>query len=330
MKDNAAIKNNSAFKSGFVTDYVDGKAVDIKMMALAKTYPDLVSIVTRNYATSGYDGKMKNLIGTAPLRYMKLGKNNRSDKPGVLLAAAPHAREVMQPMIMLEVAQQLLVNYNPKSDDPAVKEITGLMDSTDIYIVAVSNPDGLNYALYDDPNWRKTRCKIPDSEYRGVDCNRNYDYQWQPKDPKENSYSGPYPFSEPETRNVAAILDENPNIKFVYDFHSRGNQIRRPIGIQDKDELAYFKLIQDRLFDAIKSARGKEYERIESKVVNGASDDYSYFKKGAFAFVIENGTEYKPPLPEALEIVRECSEAAKETLRIAKEYGQTVRYLTKN
>ncbi len=319
------MKNRNAFKSRFVRDYVDGKTVDSKVTELAKAFPDLVSVITRDYTTSGYDGERKDLIGPAPLRYIKLGnkEKKRSDRPGVLLAAAPHAREVMQPMIMLEVIQQLLVNYNPDSDEPAVKEITDLMDSTDIYIVPVSNPDGLNYALYDDPNWRKTRCKNPSSVYKGVDCNRNYDYQWLPIDPKENSYGGPYPFSEPETRNVAAILDENPNIKFVYDFHSRGNQIRRPMGVQDKDDLTFFKHIQDRLFDAIKEARGKEYERIESKVVNGASDDYFYFRKGAFAFVIENGTEYKPPLSEALEIVRECSEAAKETLRIAREYGQT-------
>ncbi len=111
------MRNNKEFKSGFVKDY-----------------PGLISIVTRDYKTSGYD-----------------------ERPD----AAPHAREVMQPMIMLEVAQQLLVNYNPGNDEPAVNEITDLMDSTDIYIVPVSNPDGLNYALYDNPNWRKTRCKIP-------------------------------------------------------------------------------------------------------------------------------------------------------------------------
>jgi len=318
----------SSFKSGFVTDFVDAKDVEDKVMALAKEYPDLVSIVTREDKTSGYDGKVENLRGPAALRYMSLGneKVSRSDKPGVLLAAAPHAREVMQPMIMLEVAQQLLANYDPKSDDPAVKEITGLMDSTDIHVVPVSNPDGLNYALYDDPNWRKTRCKVPDSEHLGVDCNRNYDYRWIQKEPKENSYGGPHPFSEPETRNVAQIVDEHPNIKFVCDFHSRGNQIRRPMSIEDKDDLAFFISIQDRLYKAIKNTTGREYDRIESRVVNGASDDYFYFTKSAFAFVLENGSKekpYKPPLAEALEIVKECSEAAKEFLRIAKDYSNS-------
>lgn len=314
----------SPFKSGFITDFVDGKAVDDRMMDLANAYPTLVSIVTRGYKTSGYDGKMQKLRGPAFLRYMRLGDKDRdrSDKPGVLLMAAPHAREVMQPMILLEVAQQLLANYDPANDDPAVTEITGLMDSTDIYIVPVSNPDGLNFALYDDPLWRKTRCKIPDSEYQGVDCNRNYTYQWIPKDPKENSYGGPFPFSEPETRHIASIADEHPNIKFVCDFHSRGNQIRRPMGVEDTADLAMFKSIQDKLQDAIKGARGHQYEKIESRVVNGASDDYFYFTKGAFALVLENGTQYKPPLWEALEIVKECAQGAKALLRIARDYGE--------
>jgi len=79
-------------------------------------------------------------------------------------------------------------------------------------------------------------------------------------------------------------------------------------------------MIQDRIFNAIKNSRGTQFERIESRVVNGASDDYFYFVKGAFALVLESGTEYKPILSEALEIVKECSEAAKEALRIAKNH----------
>ena len=317
----------TSFKSGFVKDFVDGKAVADKVEALAQDFPGLVTVVTRDYRTAGYDGKETALQGPAALGYLKVGNPDKSgpDKPGVLLTAAPHAREVMQPMIMLEVLQQLLFNYNPESLDPDVKEISALVDETDVHIVPVSNPDGLNFALYDDPGWRKTRCEIPGSAFRGVDCNRNYSYRWLLKDPKENSYGGPRPFSEPETRNVKSIVDENPNIKFICDFHSRGNQIRRPMGVTDEKDLGFFKHIQARLFNAIKSPRGKEFETIESRVVNGASDDYFYFEKGAYALVLESGTEYKPAIPEALAVVKECTEGAKELVRIARAYGSSGR-----
>ena len=311
------------FKAGFVTDFVDAQQVDNKLMEMAKKFPDLVDVTTRPYRTSGYDGKRLDLRGSAPLRYVRIGKKSpdKDKKVGVLLMAAPHAREVMQPMIMLETLQQLLENYNPDSKDPQVKELTDLMDSVDIYIVPVSNPDGLNFALYDDPMWRKTRSHIPGSLERGVDCNRNYDFGWLPMDPETNRYSGTHPFSEPETRNMATIIDKHPNIKFVADFHSRGEEIRRPKGVKDPDDLKNYKKFQSRMQKAIGSIRGKKYDLIESNVVNGSSDDYFYFKKGAYSFVVEDGTEYKPPLGEALNVVKENTEGAKELLRIARDFA---------
>ncbi len=321
MKEAAEI--STEFKSGFVTDFVNAQQVDNKVMELAKKYPDLVDVVTRKDRTSGYDGRMMDLRGPSPLRYIRVGKKdeNRDKKTGVLLQASPHAREVMQPMIMLETLQQLLENYNPDSKDPKVKEITDLMDSVDIYMVAVSNPDGLNYALYDDPDWRKTRSPQPGTLEVGVDCNRNYDYGWIRMKPSEETYSGPYPFSEPETRNSAEIVDEHPNIKFVSEYHSRGEEIRRPIGVKDPKDLENFRKFQSRMQDAISTVRGRKYDLIESNVVNGSSDDYFYFKKGIYAFVVEDGTEFKPHLEEALNVVAENTEGAKELLRIAKEYA---------
>jgi len=321
------VEADTEFKSKFIGDFVDAKQVDKKVLELATTYPHLVTLTTRNYKTSGYDGKVRELRGPAPLRYMRIcnkrdGEKKNDKKTGVLLIAAPHAREVMQPMIMLETAEQLLKNYNPDSKDPKVKEITEFVDSLDIYIIAVSNPDGLNYAIHDDPNWRKTRRGIKGSNEKGVDCNRNYDYAWIPRDPSSERYSGPHPFSEPETRNIASVVDEHPNVQFVCEFHSAGEEIRRPLRVKDKKDLASFIKIQQRMKNAIGSVRGKEYETIESYVINGSSDDYFYFKKGKFALVIEDGTEYKPPRKEALKIVEENVEGAKEILRIAREYGR--------
>ena len=317
-----AAEVSTEFKTGFVTDFVDARQVDNKVMELAKKFPHLMDITTRKERTSGYDGRMLELRGPAPLRYIRIGKKDedRDKKTGVLLMASPHAREVMQPMIMLETLQQLLENYNPDSKDPKVKEITDLMDSVDIYMIPVSNPDGLNYALYDDPSWRKTRSSQPGTLEVGVDCNRNYDYGWLRMNPSEETYSGPYPFSEPETRNSANIVDEHPNIKFVSDYHSRGEEIRRPKGVTDPRDLKNFREFQERMQSAIGSIRGKKYDLVESNVVNGSSDDYFYFKKGVYSFVVEDGLAFKPPIGEALNVVAENTEGAKELLRIAKDY----------
>ena len=59
----------------------------------------------------------------------------------------------------------------------------------------------------------------------GVDINRNYGYLWKGDDTRvcRDDYSGPHPFSEPETRAMRSTLQKyNDTIKFVYNFHAFG------------------------------------------------------------------------------------------------------------
>jgi hypothetical protein len=45
---------------------------------------------------------------------------------------------------------------------------------------------------------------------QGVDINRNYGYIWKYKeDPCDESYAGPHPFSEPESKAMRALLYNN-------------------------------------------------------------------------------------------------------------------------
>ncbi len=328
MKKSSTVKPaDEAYQKGFVTDFVDARQVDNKLIELAERFPDMITLHTRDYTTEGYDGKVESLQGPAPLRYIRIGApdqddETRSKKPGVFLIAAPHAREVVPPMVMLEAAEQLAVNFNPDSTDPKVQEVTELVRDVDIYIIGASNPDGLNYAIHDDPMWRKTRCTIPGSDEKGVDGNRNFDYLWVPGDPASQTYPGPYPESEPETKNMVQVVEDHPNIQFVADFHSYGEQIRIPINVQDAEDLKKFQHYQKRMKDAIKEHRGKEYDKIESLVVNGASDDYFYFVKGKFAFVIEMGGAFRPELDEALQVKDENVNCVMELLRIARDENQ--------
>jgi len=72
-----------------------------------------------------------------------------------------------------------------------------------------------------------------DDTLTGVDLNRNYGFshgnQGSREDPCGESFSGPFPFSEPETRAMRDFLFENVNeVKFVYNFHSYGNMYVTP------------------------------------------------------------------------------------------------------
>jgi len=85
-------------------------------------------------------------------------------------------------------------------DEPAGTEVVrgrlldiALPDGVTMWFIPTINPDGLA---------RGTRTNA-----RGVDLNRNFPFHWVRSGIGTNTYSGPRPQSEPETRAVLAFLD---------------------------------------------------------------------------------------------------------------------------
>ena len=58
------------------------------------------------------------------------------------------------------------------------QNITKLLDTYNIYIIPMLNPDGYEFSMAEDRLWRKTRTKIDGSSCFGIDPNRNFDVQW--------------------------------------------------------------------------------------------------------------------------------------------------------
>ena len=101
-----------------------------------------------------------------------------------------------------------------------------LIDYFDWYILPVANPDGYEYSHTHNRLWRKNRRKnrglgsLLNPRCDGVDLNRNFGYHWADVNSLFKSghragtnlyncletYSGPGPFSEPESRNIAAFV----------------------------------------------------------------------------------------------------------------------------
>jgi hypothetical protein len=101
--------------------------------------------------------------------------------------------------------------------------------------------------------WRRNRRDNGDPECFGVDLNRNFDWIWDFRtalsanapydvatycqgsfavsddvcDPAD-TYHGPKPFSEPETRNVRRVLDENPHVRVFVDVHGVLGKVMTP------------------------------------------------------------------------------------------------------
>ena len=72
-----------------------------------------------------------------------------------------------------------------------------------------------------------------DDTTTGVDLNRNYGFSHgndnEKEDPCSEVFSGPYPFSEPETQAMRDFIFKHvKDIKFVYNFHAHGNMFVTP------------------------------------------------------------------------------------------------------
>ncbi len=155
---------------------------------------------------------------------------DETGEPEVLFDGMHHAREIMASEMPVMLIEHLASNYGV---DPV---ITHLLDTREIYVVPVVNPDGSVYNETNYPNgggmWRKNRRNNGDGTY-GVDPNRNYPYEWvgsgSSTDPSSDVYRGPSAGSEPEVQAMMALVNAH---EFVtsQSFHTYSNLTLYPWG----------------------------------------------------------------------------------------------------
>jgi carboxypeptidase T len=213
------------------------------------------------------------------------------DEPAVLVMGCHHAREWISVEVPFLYAKYLLENYDL---DP---EVRGLVDASEIWIVPVVNPDGLDYSIHVYRYWRKNRRANPDGTY-GVDVNRNYGYRWgydddgSSGDPASEVYRGAGPFSEPETAAVRGLF-AGRDVRAVVSFHSYGEDILYPWGYtaDPAPREAELRAIAAAMSGLIAAAGGPVYSYGQASTAlyptNGDTIDWTYSLAGAPSFTIE-------------------------------------------
>ncbi|GAC1456282.1 MAG: hypothetical protein PVSMB1_05940 [Gemmatimonadaceae bacterium] len=170
------------------------------------------------------------------IRALKIAKGG-GERHGIAFLGGVHARELVNPDLLLSFALDLCWAYTNGAgltyggQTYSSGTVALLVEGLDIWILPLVNPDGRSYvqALGGDVWWRKNR--RPTGACTGIDLNRNFDFLWTSgigtsSDPCDYQiYKGSSAFSEPETRNVQALLDAQPNIHCLIDVHSYSEDI---------------------------------------------------------------------------------------------------------
>ena len=100
---------------------------------------------------------------------IKLSDNVTADEneAEVLFLGCHHAREWIAVDVPLKIAQHLAANY---AGDP---QIRSLLDRSEVWILPVVNPDGLEYSIHVYRYWRKNRRDNGNGSF-GVDLNHRF------------------------------------------------------------------------------------------------------------------------------------------------------------
>jgi len=194
---------------------------------IAATYPHIAQLKKIGHSIQKRDMLVMRLTNE------KAGK--KDDKPQVLFMATHHAREWVATEMAMRLIKYLTANYG--SDE----RVTSLLDSVEVWIMPVGNPDGYQYTFTNERLWRKNlRDNDGDGQITiadGVDLNRNFDGHWGYDNEGSDSrwadatYRGTAPHSEPEVKALADFIQDN-DFKFTLTYHTHGDLILYPWGWQ--------------------------------------------------------------------------------------------------
>jgi carboxypeptidase T len=218
-------------------------------------------------------------------------------RPRSLFIGCHHAREWISVEVPYLLAVHLCENY---SED---NRIRALVDNSEIWIIPLLNPDGLEYSIYVYRYWRKNRRLNADGSF-GVDLNRNYGFQWGISDngssgvPASVVYRGESPFSEPESRAVRDLFGQY-RFEALISYHNYSQIILFPWGYtaEKPDDFDLMNQLAASMSDLMRSVNGTDYSYEQASeglyFTNGDTTDWAYGEYGIPAYTIE-----LPPLYE--------------------------------
>lgn len=252
------------------------------LLALQDSYPHIAKVLDIGDSLEG-----RNIYA------LKISDNVHveEEEAEVLFIGCHHAREWISVEVPFLLGKYLIENYEINS------QVRDLVDQSEIWIIPLLNPDGLEYSINFYRYWRKNRRDNGDGSY-GVDPNRNYGYNWgldnvgSSPSPASQVYRGTSPFSEPETQ-VIRDLFAGKNFQAVITYHSYSQVILYPWGFTDKptNEDQLLDQIAADMSTLIQSVNGNFYDYYQAGesfyLTNGDTTDWTFGTYGIPSYTIE-------------------------------------------
>lgn len=282
QKDEKFLRPQTDGSGGLNGAYHSYRELASELKSLAASYPTLARLYL-----PGQSLENRNIYA------LKISDNPglSEDEPGIALLGGHHAREWISVEVPLLIGRYLLENYSRED------RVRALVNSAEVWIIPMVNPDGLEYSILNYRLWRKNRRLNQDGSY-GVDLNRNYSYEWAHDDigsspePSSAVFRGTGPLSEPETEAIRKLF-QNQRISAAISYHSFSQLILYPWGYLDQpteDEALLQSLAQD-MAGLISQVNGRVYQTGRAAaslyLTNGDFADWAYGLFRIPAFTIE-------------------------------------------
>jgi len=214
------------------------------------TYPEMTAdlqTVAANYG-AGATNKIVKLVNIGnsyegrPIWAIKISDHPSRDEaePEVLVECNMHAREHLTAEQCLYLVHLLTNNYRQAT--PLGKRVTKIVNTREIWIIPMLNPDGAMYDISGGAfqGWRKNRQPNPGSAKIGIDLNRNWGYKWNccggsSGNPGSARYRGQYPYQAVEDRVLRDFILSRrvggvQQISELLNVHSYGEHVLYPYG----------------------------------------------------------------------------------------------------
>jgi len=271
-----------AVQGGINGEFYSYQEVEAELLALEQAYPTLVRVVDIGDSLEG-----RNIYA------LKLSDNVHTDEDEaeVVFLGCHHAREWIAVDVPIRIARHLASLYASDA------RIRALLDRSEVWIVPIVNPDGLEYSIYVYRYWRKNRRFNANGSY-GVDLNRNYSFQWGYDNtgsspvPDSATYRGTGPFSEPESRAVRDFVAAH-DFQALISYHNYSQIILYPWGyikeVHPEDELLEY--LASNMVGRMAQSNGRVYDYGPAGdslyTTNGDTTDWALGAEGIPAFTIE-------------------------------------------